>query len=77
VASILRWQAAFCHRMGSPLYGRLLDRAAEDVEAGGPVWELLESHEEEDPSQALALRFMAAVHRIVLEGREPGLAAFA
>lgn len=76
MASILRWQAAFCHRMGSPLYGTLLDRSAEDVEAGGPAWTLLEPYQSDDPTEALALRFMAAVHRIVLERRDPELAVF-
>jgi len=31
----LRWQAEACARLGSPLYGDLLHRAAHDVEAGG------------------------------------------
>ena len=54
----------------------LLDRAAEDAEAGGPVWEILAGRESDPPGSALALRFMGAVHRLVLSGEEPRLAAF-
>jgi hypothetical protein len=52
----------------------LLDPAAADVEAGGPCWAVLEGHEGDPPGSALALRFMGAVHRLVLEGRAPALA---
>jgi hypothetical protein len=76
LASALRWQAAFCHRTGAPLYGLLLDRSAEDVEAGGPAWELLRPHAADPPTSALALRLMGAVHRLVLEGLAPDLAPF-
>ena len=61
--------------MGSPLYGRLLRAAADDAEAGGPVWEVLEPHVAPGRGNAVALRFMAAVHRLVLTGRAPALAA--
>jgi hypothetical protein len=75
IARRLRWQAAWCERLGSPLYARLLEAATADVERGGPAWSLLEGHEEDPPRSALALRMLGAVHRLVLEGRAPELAA--
>ena len=42
----------------------------------GPCWRVLESHENDGRSSALALRFLGAVHRLVLEGRAPELARY-
>ena len=69
-------QARSCAAMGSPLYGHLLERAAADCEAGGPTWALLRAHAAPGRGDALALRLMAAVHRLVLERRVPHLATF-
>ncbi|MBI4260319.1 MAG: DUF2332 domain-containing protein, partial [Actinobacteria bacterium] len=79
LAGQLAHQSRACAELGSPLYAGLLARAAEDAAAGGPVWEVLraEVHEGSGPrGSALPLRFMAAVHRLVLTGRAPILAAF-
>ena len=74
VAWLLRRHAEFCRRTSS-LYGTLLWEAAGDVESGGPSWAVLRGGEGDSEETALALRFMAAVHRVVLEGRAPDLAA--
>ena len=75
-AFLLRDQAAYCAAMGSPLYAHLLERAAADAEAGGPVQALLEPFDAPNiRADALALRLMAAVHRLVLTGAAPRLAA--
>ncbi len=74
IAGQLRWQAEMCGKIGSPLYAALLDRAAEDVEAGGPVAKPLRGHEDDPQLSVLGLRLMGAVNRLVLAGREPGLA---
>jgi hypothetical protein len=71
----LRFQARACERVGSPLYADLFDRAAVDVEAHGPVWEVLRGHEGDPAPSALALRLMGAVNRLVVQGDEPALAA--
>jgi hypothetical protein len=71
----LAWQAAQCRVLGSPLYARLLSRAAKDAEAGGIVWEILRARHRDPFSSALSLRFMGAIHRIVLDGRAEPLAA--
>jgi hypothetical protein len=81
VATGLRWQAGWCGRLGSSLYEGLLERAAGDVERGGPVWATLREAGVPERPEALmrgepALQLMGAVHRLVLEGRAPELARF-
>jgi hypothetical protein len=75
IARRLRRQAAACEQLGSYLYAELIGHAAEDVERGGPVGALLAGHEDDQRGSALALRLMAAVHRLVLAGQLPKLAA--
>jgi hypothetical protein len=75
LAANLRWQAALCARGDSPLYAALLEKSASDVEVAGPVWDVLEDYADEPGSQVVAIRFMAAVHRLVLLDRLPDLAA--
>lgn len=74
IAERLRAQAGWCEGLGSPLYARLLSEAARDVDRGGPVLGLLAPHARDPGRSALALRLMGAVHRLVLQGRLPGLA---
>jgi hypothetical protein len=74
IAEQLRWQAEMCGKIGSPLYAGLLERAAADVEADGPVDEPLRGHENDPQLSVLGLRLMGAVNRLVLAGREPALA---
>ena len=74
LAARLRRQAAWCARDGSPLYASLLERSAHDLEVEGPVWDILTGFEEEPGRSAVALRFMAAVHRLVLDDTLPELA---
>ena len=75
-AYLLALQAPACRVLGSPLYADLLDAAAEDVRRSGPAWGVLEPHATRDDASALALRFMAAVHRLVLLRKAPELALF-
>jgi hypothetical protein len=51
----------------------LLESAADDLGAEGPVAEVLSGLEGEPEWSALALRLMAAVHRLVLQDRLPQL----
>lgn len=75
LAGRLRFQERACERLGSPLYAGLCARAAADVEAGGPTWEVLRGHEGDPAESALPLRLLGAVNRLVLEGRASELAA--
>jgi len=74
IAARLRKQATWCARLGSSLYASLLTLSAEDVLCRGPCWRVLRGHENDPPGSALALRFLGAVHRLVLQGRAPMLA---
>lgn len=76
VAGRVRAQGGWCRALGSPLYATLLERAAGDVEAAGVCWRVLEDHPPTAPGadDALPLRLMGAVHRLVLDGRAPALA---
>ncbi|MGH2974796.1 MAG: DUF2332 domain-containing protein [Solirubrobacterales bacterium] len=74
IAAQLQWQADACRMIGSPLYAGLLERAAEDVAARGPTWEILRGHENDPRFSVLGLRLLGSVNRLVLTGREPALA---
>jgi len=76
LARKLRWQRDWCRKLGSPLYAKLLEAAARDVERRGAAWELLVDLAYDPPGHGLALRLMGAVHRLVLSGRAPLLEPF-
>lgn len=73
--TLIRQQAEACRQLGSPFYASLLERLAEDVAAGGVGSVVIAGHEDDPGPSALALRLMAAVHRMVLSGQAPALAA--
>lgn len=75
LARRLERQSRACATLGSTLYEHVLSLAAEDAIEGGIVASVLEGHEQDPGESALALRLMAAAHRLVLEGRAPELAA--
>jgi hypothetical protein len=75
VIDVVAFQAAACAASASPLYGRVLDAVVADLQAGGVTRRLLTGRPEDPFASALALRFLGAVHRIVLDGRAPALAA--
>jgi hypothetical protein len=75
VAGHLSLQAAACDELGSPFYGRLLSHMAEDVEAGGPTWEVLRPYADRPWDDAYRLRLLGGIHRLVLAGDAPELAA--
>src|SRR5580765_1732773 len=61
----------------SPLYKLLLGATYDDVERDGPCADVLaQAPADVDPIfEAIPLRFLGGVHRIVLDGRAPDLAA--
>jgi hypothetical protein len=75
LAGLFRGQGEWCRRLGSPLYGELLARAADDLEAGGPVARVVEPYLDRPPRFAHHLRLMGATHRLALAGDAPELAA--
>jgi hypothetical protein len=76
LAQLFRWQAPYCRKLGSPLYAELLDRAADDIDRGGPTRRALEGHEQDPPGSMPQLRLLGAVHRLVLAGEAPALEPF-
>jgi hypothetical protein len=71
-----REQARGCRHLGSPMYGDLLERLADDIADSGPTAEVLRGHENDPGPSGLALRLVGSVHRLVLERRAGALAAF-
>lgn len=72
---VLAFQAEECGRAGSSLYRDILLRVAEDARAGGVSADVLAGTDHDPFGSALALRLLGAVHRLVLDGRAPALAA--
>ncbi len=74
-----RVQANACRTLGSPFHGALLDLAAQDLETGGPVMNLLTPWAQADMravfEAAVHLRLLGALHDLVLSGDDPALAA--
>ena len=70
-----RLQADWCERLDSSLYATMLGAAVEDIDAEGPVFDVVEGFDMDPVSAALALRLMGGVHRLVLMGLAPELAA--
>lgn len=57
------------------MYGELLARLADDLEAGGPTAEVLLGHEDDPGPSGLALRLAGSLHRLVLAGEADELTA--
>jgi hypothetical protein len=73
VVEALQEQAQECEDLGSPMYASLLRLIVDDYELGGVSAKLLSGY----PSEfALGLPLLGAVHRLVLGGQAPELAAF-
>lgn len=75
MAEWFRLEAVGVEEIGSPFYGALERQMADDVETGGPTWDLLQSRADLPTDDALALRLLGGVHRMVLAGDAPELAA--
>src|SRR3954447_22721783 len=75
LVSLFRGQAGWCRRLGSPIYGHLLERAADDLDAGGPVWRVVEPYVDKPFNYVHHLRMLGETHRLALTGEAPELAA--
>ncbi len=76
MVDVVRLQQQGCEQAGSALYGRILAAMADDVERGGPCAEILAPWTANAMADAIPLRFLASVHRMVLDGRAPALAPY-
>lgn len=68
-----RQHAAVC---SSPLYAALMAAMADDWDAGGPTHEVCAGWEDAQPGSVVQLRLLAGLHRLVLRGDAPALAAY-
>jgi hypothetical protein len=75
LVSLFRGQAGWCRRLGSPIYGHLLEMAAGDLEAGGPVARTIEPYIDKPFNFTHHLRLLGATHRLAITGDAPELAA--
>jgi hypothetical protein len=71
----LEHQRVACARAGSALYAEVLAGVIDDVARGGVCADVLRPHAGDPFASALPLRFLGAVHRLVLDDRAPALAA--
>jgi hypothetical protein len=69
----LRSQGRFCGTSGSRMYEELFEFVAADVEAGGIFATILSGHENDPSREAVPLRLLGGLHRLVLDGRAPAL----
>jgi hypothetical protein len=76
LAKAFETQAYYCRILGSPIYAGILEHGADDIVAGGPVRDVLRGHENDELNTMIPLRLLGAVHRAVLRGDAPELAAF-
>jgi hypothetical protein len=75
VVGQLSLQATACEALGSTFYAGLLTHMAHDVEAAGPAWDVLGPYADRSFDDAYRLRLLGGIHRLVLAGDLPDLAA--
>lgn len=69
-------QAQACAALGSPMYAELLASVVDDIRSSGTFADVLAGHEHDPGPSGLALRLLGGLHRLVLDGRAPELAAW-
>jgi hypothetical protein len=69
----LRAQGRFCGASGSTMYDELFELVAVDVEGGGIFAAILSGHEDDPAREAVPLRLLGGLHRLVLDGRASAL----
>lgn len=75
MAEAFTMQAAACDALGSHQYARLLTGLRAEIDGGGMLADLLADRRERPRRDAVPLRLLGALHRIVLRGGAPELAA--
>ena len=72
---LIEVQRAGCLDNGSTLYGDVLGAVSADARRSGACALILDPWADRPFADAVVLRFLAAVHRLVLDGRVPDLAS--
>jgi hypothetical protein len=70
-----REQARFSEEYGSPFMARLIEHMLDDLEAGGPVADLVGAWSGNPRGDQVAVRLAGALHAAVLTGRDARLSA--
>jgi len=65
----LRAQGRFCASSGSAMYGDLFELVATDVAGDGVFATILSGHRDAPSRDAVPLRLLGGLHRLVLDGR--------
>lgn len=73
---VLTLQREACEHAGSTLYATILSAVSDEVQRGGPCADILGPWADNAMADAIPLRFLAAVHVLVLTGRAPELAGY-
>lgn len=68
-----REQAGFCVALGSPFTAGLITALADDLEASGPVADLVGAWRGAPRADAVSLRLAGALHAAAMLGRDPAL----
>ena len=69
VERVFQYQALICRAGDAPVSADMLDYAAREVAAGGPSAKVVEGWSEDPGASYLGVRYLAAVHRLVLSGQ--------
>lgn len=77
ILEAFRRQAGFCRDLHQAhLTAAVIDAAAGDIQAGGPLAKFVENFGEDPWKDALALRVTGALHYLVIKDRAPALAPY-
>ena len=71
----ISWQASGCRPLGCPFYEALCEEMARAVGHDGPAWSVLQPFAAASRDAAYVLRLLAGIHRLVLTGDAPNIAA--
>jgi hypothetical protein len=66
LVGVIRIYELACNALGSPFYGELLDLMAGDVASGGAVARFLDDRLDSTYEEAVPLRLLGGIHRLVL-----------
>jgi hypothetical protein len=69
LAEAFRRQAGYCDALGSPLWARLMCKAATDITDQGPIGQIVAGWSGDLHLGALALRFFGGLHYLAMSGR--------
>ncbi|HXI87261.1 MAG TPA: DUF2332 domain-containing protein [Parvularculaceae bacterium] len=73
IAAAFRWQAKYCRNFKAPFTAAIIDAAAQDIEDGGPLGDLLNDWSGDPLAGALSLRVAAAAQYLARRAADGAL----